>query len=49
MNKLMKNYGGLILFYGIIILSIILLNERFRYLNEQNESQVWKQEIAFQN
>ncbi len=29
----MKKYGGLILFYGIIILGVLLLNERFRYLN----------------
>ena len=27
MSKLMKEYGGLILFYGIIILGVIMNNE----------------------
>ncbi len=36
MNKLMQRYGGIVLLYGMIILGIILLNARFRYLNNQN-------------
>ncbi|MCI8575544.1 MAG: hypothetical protein HFI09_03650 [Bacilli bacterium] len=51
MNELMKKYGGLILFYGIIVLGVLMLNERFRYLNQQEESLKSKMinEIAFQN
>lgn len=36
MSELLKKYGGLILFYGIIILGVFMLNERFNYLNRQN-------------
>ncbi len=51
MNKLMKKYGGLILFYGIIVLGVLMLNERFRYLNSQNNQEIYylEKEIAFQN
>lgn len=50
MNEIMKKYGGLILFYGIIILGVLMLNERFRYLNNQNEITTnYNMEIAFQN
>ncbi|MCI8394803.1 MAG: hypothetical protein HFH86_04930 [Bacilli bacterium] len=34
MSKMLKSYGGLMLFYGVIILGFVLLNERFRYLNQ---------------
>lgn len=37
MSNMMKKYGGLILFYGIILVSVILLNERFRYLKQLQE------------
>ncbi len=31
----MQKYGGLILFYGIVVLGVILLNIRFHYLNQE--------------
>ncbi len=51
MNDLMKKYGGLILFYGIIILGVLMLNERFRYLNNQgiHKNISLDTEIALQN
>lgn len=50
MNELIKQYGGLILFYAIIVLGVLMLNERFRYLNNQNEtSNRIESRIAFQN
>lgn len=52
MNELMKKYGGLILFYAIIVIGVLMLNERFRYLNNQsliNENNIIESEIAFQN
>ncbi len=38
MSNMLKQYGGLILFYGIILVSVILLNERFRYLKQMQDS-----------
>jgi len=50
MSKLMKEYGGLILFYGIIILGVIMLNERFRYLNnEMLTTPMMEQEVLLKN
>lgn len=52
MNELMKKYGGLILFYGIIVLGVLMLNERFRYLNNQeayNQNKMIELEVAFRN
>lgn len=50
MNELMKKYGGLILFYGIIILGVIMLNERFRYLNSQETKSIhFETEMTLQN
>jgi hypothetical protein len=51
MNELMKKYGGLILFYGIIVLGVLMLNERFRYLNNQTSWNNYEMnyEIAYQN
>lgn len=49
MNNVMKKYGGLILFYGIIIVGVIMLNARFRYLNNVNAEINMRSEIAFQN
>lgn len=34
MKKTILNYGGLILFYAVIIMGVLLLNMRFSYLNE---------------
>lgn len=51
MSEMLKKYGGLILFYGIIIVSVILLNERCRYLKEQQKIQnnTTMIEMAIQN
>ena len=38
MKKVLINYGGLLLFYGVIVLGIILINIRFNYLNDKQES-----------
>ena len=46
MNQLWKNYGGLILFYGVIIIGVILLNERFRYLNQISDQKLEENQIA---
>ncbi len=48
MNELLKKYGGLILFYGIIVLSMILLNERFCYLQDNQTSEGGEMTIAYQ-
>ncbi len=48
MSEMLKKYGGLILFYGIIILGVILLNERCRYLKELNKMQNLTKEIIVQ-
>ena len=47
----MKKYGVLILFYGIIVLGVLMLNERFRYLNNQTSWNNYEMnyEIAYQN
>ena len=34
MKKIMINYGGLIMFYLVIVVGVLLLNLRFSYLNE---------------
>ncbi len=36
MKNTLKNYGGLILFYAVIIFGVLLLNYRFNYLNNIN-------------
>ncbi len=33
MKKLLVNYGGIILFYSVLIFGVLLLNARFAYLN----------------
>lgn len=48
MSKLLKKYGGLILFYTIIIVGILMLNARFRYLNNQPSNSFDEIELAFQ-
>lgn len=37
MEKVVKNVGVLVLFYGVIVLGIILLNMRFRSMNVSGE------------
>lgn len=48
MSKLLKKYGGLILFYVIIVFGVLMLNARYRYLNSQVDVQntVMESEIA---
>lgn len=36
MKKTLKKFGGLILFYSVIIFGVLLLNLRFAYLNSHN-------------
>lgn len=40
MKKFMEKNCGVILFYGIIILGVIMLNFRFSYLNGDTNSNV---------
>lgn len=39
MKKTLKNIGGLILFYSVIVFGVLLLNVRFEYLNEVDNEQ----------
>lgn len=36
MKKIFMNVGGLIIFYSIIVGGVLLLNQRFSYLNNIN-------------
>lgn len=36
MKKVLRKYGGIFLFYAVIILGIILLNYRVQYLDNHN-------------
>jgi len=38
MENFLKKYGVIILLYFVIVGGILLLNERYRILNEQNPS-----------
>lgn len=49
MRNLMKKYGGLVLFYCVIVFGVFLLNERFRYLNNNELETKIESEIAFKN
>ncbi len=33
MKKILANVGGLLLFYSVIIIGVLILNQRFSYLN----------------
>ncbi len=33
MKKKLRHFGGLILFYAVIVFGVLLLNARFYYLN----------------
>lgn len=35
MKKTLSKFGGLILFYGVIIVGVLLLDLRFSYLNKE--------------
>ena len=34
MKKTLKNFGGLVLFYSVIVIGVLLLNIRFSHLND---------------
>jgi hypothetical protein len=38
MKDILENIGGIILFYGVIILMLFLFNARFVYLNNLNNN-----------
>lgn len=46
MKKRFLNYGGLILFYSVIIIGVLLLNLRFSYLNEETTVNYSEQYMA---
>lgn len=37
-KETIKNMVGLVVFYSLIILRVLILNARFEYLNNQNSS-----------
>ncbi len=47
MEKIVKECGGIILFYLFIILCVIIVNARFDHLND--ESVIEKNTIAYSN
>ena len=49
MKKNLMNIGGIILFYSIIIVGIVLLNLRFSYLNSLNSNNLNNSYIAMNN
>ena len=49
MKKVVANMGGLIMFYSIIIIGVLLLNLRFSYLNSLNNSYNNETLIAMNN
>ena len=49
MEKVVKNVGVLVLFYGVIVLGIILLNLRFRSMNVSDEILDSQNYIAMNN
>lgn len=38
MKKILMNVGGIVIFYSIIVGGILLLNQRFAYLNSLENS-----------
>lgn len=49
MSNMVKQYGGLILFYGILIFSFFLLSMRYQYLNNMEKVEENSKKIALQN
>lgn len=49
MKKTITNMGGLVLFYSVIIIGVLLLNMRFSYLNEINNETLNNTYIAMNN
>lgn len=46
MKKTLTNIGGLVLFYLVIIIGILLLNMRFEHLNNSEKSEINNNYIA---
>lgn len=46
MKKTLENVGGIILFYSVIIIGVLLLNMRFEHLNNVNNNQINESYIA---
>lgn len=49
MKKTLNNIGGLILFYSVIVIGVLLLNMRFSYLNAVNTENIGNTYIAMNN
>jgi len=49
MKKTILNFGGIILFYSIIIVGVLLLNQRFAYLNSISNNNVNNSYVAMNN
>lgn len=49
MKKTLTNFGGLILFYLVIIIGVLLLNMRFKNLNNIKIDEINKNYIAMNN
>ena len=49
MKKTLNNIGGLILFYSVIVIGVLLLNMRFSYLNAVNTENVVNTYISMKN
>ena len=50
MKKILVKYSGAILLYAVVIIGVIVLNARFKYLNENDcpQEEVWET-IALSN
>jgi len=46
MKKTLLNIGGVILFYSVIVVGVLLLNMRFSYLNEIDNNNLNESYIA---
>ncbi len=46
MKNIVKKFGGLILFYSVIVFGVLLLNQRFAELNELNNNDEYHDYVA---
>ena len=49
MKRTLKNYGGLILFYSVLIIGVMLLEMRFEYLNNLGKTNIDNNIVAMNN
>lgn len=49
MKKTLTNFGGLILFYIVIVFGVLLLNMRFEHLNSNEVIKIEDKYIAMNN